>query len=49
MTVDDRPITVGLSIGLAVFPEDGAESAHLLRQLDTNMYREKRARKAASG
>jgi diguanylate cyclase (GGDEF)-like protein len=49
MTVEDRPVTVGLSIGLAVFPEDGAESAHLLRHADTNMYREKRARKAASG
>jgi diguanylate cyclase (GGDEF)-like protein len=49
VTVDDRPVEVGLSIGLAVFPEDGAEPAHLLRRADTNMYREKRARQGASG
>jgi len=48
MLVDERPIPVGLSIGLAAFPEDGGEPSMLLRRADTNMYREKRARKAAS-
>ncbi len=49
MLVDERPIPVCLSMGLAAFPEDGGESSQLLRRADTNMYREKRARKAASG
>ncbi len=48
MTVDDREVPVGLSIGQAAFPEDGGEPAQLLRRADTNMYRDKRARKAAS-
>ena len=49
MTVDDRQVPVGLSIGQAAFPEDGGEPAQLLRRADTNMYRDKRARKATSG
>ena len=49
MLVDERPVPVRLSIGLAAFPEDGGEPSQLLRRADTNMYREKRARKAASG
>jgi diguanylate cyclase (GGDEF)-like protein len=49
MMVEERLIPVGLSIGLAAFPEDGTEPTHLLRRADTNMYREKRARKAAPG
>ncbi len=48
MMVEERLVPVGLSIGLAAFPEDGAEPAQLLRRADTNMYREKRARKAAT-
>jgi diguanylate cyclase (GGDEF)-like protein len=49
MTVEDRQVPVGLSIGQAAFPEDGGEPAQLLRRADTNMYRDKRARKATSG
>jgi diguanylate cyclase (GGDEF)-like protein len=49
MMVEERLIPVGLSIGLAAFPEDGSEPPQLLRRADTNMYREKRARKAVSG
>lgn len=49
MLVDERLIPVGLSVGLAAFPEDGGEPSQLLRRADTAMYREKRARKAASG
>jgi diguanylate cyclase (GGDEF)-like protein len=47
--IDERLVPVGLSIGLAAFPDDGGEPAHLLRRADTNMYHEKRARKAAPG
>jgi GGDEF domain-containing protein len=49
MTIEDRQVPVGISIGWAAFPADGAEPAHLLRRADTNMYREKRARKASAG
>ncbi|MGO8687747.1 MAG: diguanylate cyclase domain-containing protein [Candidatus Dormibacteria bacterium] len=49
MMVEERLVPVELSIGLAAFPGDGSEPAHLLRRADTNMYREKRARKAVSG
>jgi diguanylate cyclase (GGDEF)-like protein len=49
MTVEDRQVPVGLSIGQAAFPEDGGEPAQLLRRADTNMYRDKRARKSTSG
>jgi diguanylate cyclase (GGDEF)-like protein len=49
MTVDERQVPVGLSIGQAAFPEDGGEPALLLRRADTNMYRDKRARKTAAG
>lgn len=49
MNVDDRLVPVGLSIGQAAFPEDGGEPAQLLRRADSNMYRDKRARKATSG
>jgi diguanylate cyclase (GGDEF)-like protein len=49
MTIEDRQVPVGISIGVAAFPTDGAEPAHLLRRADTNMYREKRARKASAG
>jgi len=46
--IEGRPVPVGLSVGLAFYPEDGSEPPQLLRRADTNMYREKRARKAAS-
>jgi diguanylate cyclase (GGDEF)-like protein len=49
MTVDDRQVPVGLSIGQAAFPEDGGELAQLLRRADTNMYQDKRARKSTCG
>lgn len=48
MTVDEGEVSVHLSIGLAVFPEDSAESAPLLRRADTDMYRDKRARKSSA-
>ena len=44
--IDGSPVSLRLSIGVAVFPEDGTESAPLLRQADSNMYLDKRAVKA---
>jgi diguanylate cyclase (GGDEF)-like protein len=49
IAVEDGQVSVRLSIGLAVFPEDGSESAVLLRRADIDMYRDKRSRKAGSG
>jgi diguanylate cyclase (GGDEF)-like protein len=49
MTIEDRQVPVGLSSGLAAFPQDGAEPAHLLRRADINMYREKRTKMSAAG
>jgi diguanylate cyclase (GGDEF)-like protein len=44
--IDGSPVSLRLSIGVAVFPEDGTESAQLLRRADSNMYLDKRAEKA---
>ena len=44
--IDGRPVSLRLSIGVAVFPADGTESAQLLRRADSNMYLDKRAVKA---
>ncbi len=46
-TLEDGQVSVRLSIGLAVYPGDGTESAPLLRRADIDMYRDKRSRKAA--
>ncbi|HUY02018.1 MAG TPA: GAF domain-containing protein, partial [Rhodocyclaceae bacterium] len=44
--VDDGPVCIGLSAGVAVFPEDGAEPDLLLRRADAALYAAK-ATKAA--
>jgi diguanylate cyclase (GGDEF)-like protein len=49
VVIDERPVAVGLSIGLATYPEDGTEPAHLLRRADANMYHDKRVRESAPG
>ena len=49
IAVEGGLVSVGLSIGSAAYPEDGTESAVLLRHADTNMYRDKRARKSGAG
>jgi len=46
--IDGNPVSLRLSIGVAVFPDDGTESAHLLRRADSNMYFDKRTVKAVS-
>lgn len=52
----ERPITmpvgecrVGVSIGIAVFPDDAADEADLLRIADQRMYQEKRRRLRSRG
>jgi len=42
---EDREIRLGASIGVAVFPHDGAELDVLLERADQAMYRTKRARR----
>ncbi len=44
---DDR-ITVGLSIGMAIFPDDGGDVEQLIAQADAAMYAAKNAKKADS-
>jgi diguanylate cyclase (GGDEF)-like protein len=41
LVIDDRPILVGLSIGIAIFPLDGADAASLLNRADAALYRSK--------
>jgi diguanylate cyclase (GGDEF)-like protein len=43
-----RDIGVGISIGSAMYPDDGADAYSLLRHADTAMYDTKRGRPAAS-
>lgn len=46
--VDGHPLTIGLSIGWAVYPEDGTDAHHLLTRADQAMYAAKAAAKGAS-
>ena len=39
--IDGKVVFVGASVGIAVFPEDGADPSDLLRKADTAMYRAK--------
>ncbi|GAA2589973.1 hypothetical protein GCM10010435_80830 [Winogradskya consettensis] len=41
-TVDDQPIAIGVSIGIALFPADATTIADLMRCADAAMYRIKR-------
>jgi diguanylate cyclase (GGDEF)-like protein len=41
------PYGVDLSIGVSVYPDDGADAATLIRKADEAMYREKRARRGS--
>jgi diguanylate cyclase (GGDEF)-like protein len=40
--IEDRPVTVGASIGVALFPADATDIESLLRAADAAMYRAKR-------
>ncbi|HYA00208.1 MAG TPA: sensor domain-containing diguanylate cyclase [Candidatus Binatia bacterium] len=45
--VEDGQVAVRLSIGVAVYPDEGSEPGPLLRRADTNMYREKRSHRGS--
>jgi diguanylate cyclase (GGDEF)-like protein len=45
--LQDRPVQVGTSIGIAVFPGDGSDGATLLKHADTAMYQAKRDGRSA--
>src|SRR5437660_9301288 len=47
-TIDDEPITVNLSIGIAVFPQHADDADALTRRADVAMYAAKRARSGFS-
>jgi diguanylate cyclase (GGDEF)-like protein len=41
--IDQQPITLGISLGLALAPQDGAEPAQLLRNAEMSLHRAKHA------
>jgi diguanylate cyclase (GGDEF)-like protein len=45
LALQGRPLTVGASIGISIFPNDGTDAATLLDRADTAMYRAKAAGK----
>jgi diguanylate cyclase (GGDEF)-like protein len=45
-TLDDVIVSIGTSIGIAVFPDDAASGEDLVKRSDENMYRAKEARNA---
>ncbi|MCI4431724.1 MAG: diguanylate cyclase [Burkholderiales bacterium] len=45
LALQGQPLTVGVSIGISIFPNDGADAAALLDRADTAMYRAKAAGK----
>jgi diguanylate cyclase (GGDEF)-like protein/PAS domain S-box-containing protein len=47
-TIDEQPITVSLSIGIAVFPQHADDADALTRRADVAMYAAKRARSGFS-
>ena len=47
-TIDDQPITVQMSIGIAVFPQHADDADALTRRADVAMYAAKRARSGFS-
>jgi diguanylate cyclase (GGDEF)-like protein/PAS domain S-box-containing protein len=47
-TIDDQPIAVNMSIGIAVFPQHADDAEALMRRADVAMYTAKRARSGFS-
>jgi diguanylate cyclase (GGDEF)-like protein/PAS domain S-box-containing protein len=47
-TIDDQPLTVNMSIGIAVFPQHADDADALTRRADVAMYAAKRARSGFS-
>lgn len=47
LIIRDSELSIGLSLGIAVFPDDGATMNELLRKADTRMYEAKAHRKGA--
>jgi GGDEF domain-containing protein len=45
--VGDAVLTLGASVGLAMWPDDAREVEALMRHADAEMYRAKRAARAA--
>lgn len=43
--LDGKPVTIGISIGCARYPEDGADYDALMREADRRMYIKKRAQR----
>jgi diguanylate cyclase (GGDEF)-like protein len=46
---EDEMLMLGASLGVAVYPDDGADVPELIDKADRAMYAAKRARKAAAG
>ncbi|MGC8485205.1 MAG: diguanylate cyclase domain-containing protein, partial [Candidatus Baltobacteraceae bacterium] len=44
----DRAITIGASVGIALFPNDATDTARLIEQADAAMYARKRSRSRRS-
>jgi diguanylate cyclase (GGDEF)-like protein len=49
MQFEDQTLKLGASLGIAVYPDDGADVVELIDKADQAMYAAKRARKAAAG
>ena len=47
-TLDDVIVSIGTSIGIAVFPDEAASGEDLVKMADEDMYRRKEARKAVT-
>jgi two-component system cell cycle response regulator len=45
-TFGDQELSVGASVGIAIYPDDAKVSADLIRTADVRMYKDKRTRKA---
>ena len=46
--VTPEPCSLSLSVGVATYPEDGADAEELLAEADRRMYKSKRMRKKSS-